>query len=287
MNQHRKPLIIYIIGRGHSGSTLLDLLLGSHPAIAGLGELKWLSEKKKSKKKARNERCACGAPSTASCQFWKSIDAKLQTMHNLKLEELDLRSTNQSKLASHNLALFESIQGTTGTRYLVDSSKSHERLNQLRSLGDAIELYPVYIVRNPCGVIFSHIRRGRGLKHWARKYRSNCHEIHSTLSGQRFHILEYEQLTSEPEKVLASLASYIGLDEQAHTLFGQKTVQHNIGGNTMRLKDSPEVAPDFKWKTELSLWQKITIKWYTKGYHLELRKLRREAMTSANQPHGR
>ena len=32
----------YIVGSGHSGSTLTDLLLGTHPEIEGLGEVKRL-----------------------------------------------------------------------------------------------------------------------------------------------------------------------------------------------------------------------------------------------------
>ena len=37
---NRPPVtIIYIAGIGHSGSTLLDVLLGSHPDICGVGEI--------------------------------------------------------------------------------------------------------------------------------------------------------------------------------------------------------------------------------------------------------
>lgn len=58
---------IYICSAGHSGSTLLDMLLGSHSRIASLGEIinlpmDW----------ATNNRCTCGSP-VRDCDLWSSV----------------------------------------------------------------------------------------------------------------------------------------------------------------------------------------------------------------------
>lgn len=58
---------IYICAAGHSGSTLLDLLLGSHSRIASLGEIDHLS-----KNLALNSPCSCGEP-VRECKFWKTV----------------------------------------------------------------------------------------------------------------------------------------------------------------------------------------------------------------------
>lgn len=58
---------IYICSAGHSGSTLLDLLIGSHPRITSLGEISHLS-----KNIALNTPCSCGSPVRA-CQFWSAV----------------------------------------------------------------------------------------------------------------------------------------------------------------------------------------------------------------------
>ena len=42
--------VIYITSRGHSGSTLLAHLLGAHPFIVGVGEIKMLSQDKDERK---------------------------------------------------------------------------------------------------------------------------------------------------------------------------------------------------------------------------------------------
>jgi hypothetical protein len=69
-----KTSCIYIAGRGHSGSTLLTLLLGRHPEIAAVGELANLSlqcyrEEGRTKWTAR---CGCGER-PFDCSIWKDI----------------------------------------------------------------------------------------------------------------------------------------------------------------------------------------------------------------------
>jgi len=58
---------IYICSAGHSGSTLLDLLIGSHSRVAPLGEIDHLS-----KNIALNTLCSCGAP-VRSCTLWRKV----------------------------------------------------------------------------------------------------------------------------------------------------------------------------------------------------------------------
>lgn len=55
---------IYICAAGHSGSTLLDLLLGSHSSVESLGEIFQLP-----KNISLNSLCSCGEP-VRSCIFW-------------------------------------------------------------------------------------------------------------------------------------------------------------------------------------------------------------------------
>ena len=58
---------VYICSTGHSGSTLLDLLLGSHSQIESLGETIHLS-----KNISLNTQCTCGEP-VRSCPVWKQV----------------------------------------------------------------------------------------------------------------------------------------------------------------------------------------------------------------------
>jgi hypothetical protein len=71
MGPKRIP-IIYILSNFHSGSTLLDLLLGSHPQIWTLGEAQELSSVLKDKQKP----CGCGHQ-VEDCEFWRRLIADI------------------------------------------------------------------------------------------------------------------------------------------------------------------------------------------------------------------
>jgi Sulfotransferase family len=65
------PIAMFICAAGHSGSTLLDLLLGSHPAAMSLGEITHLP-----KNVALNTPCTCGVP-VRDCSFWRRVLERL------------------------------------------------------------------------------------------------------------------------------------------------------------------------------------------------------------------
>ncbi len=70
-----KAQLVYISGSGHSGSTLLNFLLGGHGKISALGEAHriYLSANKSSKPHL----CYCGKP-VSDCLFWSSVSQELQ-----------------------------------------------------------------------------------------------------------------------------------------------------------------------------------------------------------------
>lgn len=71
---NNKVTCIYIAGRGHSGSTLLTLLLGRHPEIAAGGELANLSLQcyRDEKRTKWVGRCGCGKR-PFDCDIWADI----------------------------------------------------------------------------------------------------------------------------------------------------------------------------------------------------------------------
>jgi hypothetical protein len=64
--------LVYLLGPSHSGSTLLALLLGSHPEIATVGELKQTSLGD-----LERYRCSCGVEILA-CPFWSAVREDLR-----------------------------------------------------------------------------------------------------------------------------------------------------------------------------------------------------------------
>ena len=63
--------VVYLLAASHSGSTLLGLLLGSHPEICTVGELKLASMGD-----VERYRCSCGAL-LRLCPFWTTVSRDL------------------------------------------------------------------------------------------------------------------------------------------------------------------------------------------------------------------
>ena len=61
-----KVKIIYILGSGHSGTTMLEILLSHHPQAISIGEA-WVLPKRLTT--ASHVVCACGVP-FSECEFW-------------------------------------------------------------------------------------------------------------------------------------------------------------------------------------------------------------------------
>ena len=70
-SQSNKPVVAYILAASHSGSTLLAMLLASHPDVCTTGELKAQSLGDPDK-----YRCSCGAL-IRQCEFWNDIAARM------------------------------------------------------------------------------------------------------------------------------------------------------------------------------------------------------------------
>jgi hypothetical protein len=68
----RRIPLVYLLAASHSGSTLLAMLLGAHPEICSVGELKLTSLGD-----IRQYRCGCGEL-IAVCPFWSAVVARLR-----------------------------------------------------------------------------------------------------------------------------------------------------------------------------------------------------------------
>jgi len=72
---------LYICGAGHSGSTLLDMLLGSHSRIASLGEIINLPMDL-----ATNSTCTCGQK-VRECGLWSAVVREFEQRQGLDIEK--------------------------------------------------------------------------------------------------------------------------------------------------------------------------------------------------------
>jgi Sulfotransferase family len=184
--------IMHITGLGRSGSTILDIVLGTHPQIQSVGEVGnlvrtgWISRESLRgipRRKLRIPLCTCGksldVPNGGNgvelCPFWSSVRRewveragqdniepypRLQdTFERLRrwphlLRENHKPSPQFESYARLTRALFESVHAVSGKPIIVDSSKSPVRAFSLGMI-PGIDLRLVHLIRDGRGVMVS------------------------------------------------------------------------------------------------------------------------------------
>ena len=130
--------LLFIASFPHSGSTLLDLLLGAHSRIESLGEISTLGRYTAAPVDAaplgRRQQCTCGAMNIWPCDFWSNVDRTLREQTEPSLRDLDVASPDFAKFALSNTLLFEAISRFTNKKVIVDFSKSIRRLQMLMQI---------------------------------------------------------------------------------------------------------------------------------------------------------
>jgi len=253
--------VIYVVGVGHSGSTLLDLLLGSHSRIESLGEMEEFDRYMSREPSIRDARrtCTCGAR-YKECEFWRKVTGA--AMAACQCGELVLGAADQSRFEQHNYAVFRAALDVSGKDLVCDSSKNYLRLRRLLQ-SDLFDIFVVHLVRDGRAVGYSAKRKGRrpdpdkpgrrlywgSLKNWRRKNIACSRMLRDYGRSIR---LRYEDLVANPELWVSRILAGVGLDLEKGQLEFWNTVHHNIGGNHMRHLGRQEIRQDTEYLSRLS-----------------------------------
>ena len=237
--------VIYLIGMGRSGSTLLDILLDAHSKVHSLGGVRRLAHY------ARKHPCACGAPSFWECGFWSQTNATLKARNGRDLVTADVHARDDAAFQSENKAVFESAAEVAGVEFVTDNSKSVSRLRRLMAAPE-IEVIPIHVVRDARGRAQS-IRKRKGQRYLPTfSYSHRSLQLYFMLRGVTHIVVNYEKLASDPEGQLRKLMARIGLDFEPHQLSWAEQYHHNIGAaDVLHKTEGSTIRPDDGWKTAL------------------------------------
>ena len=254
--------IIYIAGLYHTGSTLIDMMLGNLPNVIGLGEIfKGLNDK-------FEDRCSCGQ-SVKNCEFWGEITKQLESETQLDLQ------------AKYNLVVEKFIDKYEEDTILVDSSKCHpfklfsskdergmQGLDYLINMPD-INIKVIHIVRDVRSWANSLlIRDSKQMKNLTFSKRLFMFIFRSAfarfiqwyLGHKRImkfleknkleHIrISYEDLAINTEDTFKSVSNFLGIEYSKSILIPSDTKSHIAVGNPMRFRDADiaKIKYDFRW----------------------------------------
>ncbi|KZR85046.1 hypothetical protein MITS9509_00377 [Synechococcus sp. MIT S9509] len=250
--QRRRLLLIR--GLGHSGTTILDLSLGAHPQLVGLGEAARILERPAPGDESRGpaqlrrelrfkRSCTCGALA-AECAVWGPI--------------LDwLPAHDERSLAEKTMRLLDGVKTHhPEARWVVDSYQDDMVLPFLED--PDLEIRIVHLTRDLRSWVHSRSRDGRrrqqwlpGLKPLLRWCRVNARQASRLdFTGRPVYRLGYEQLALDPEGSLRRLCRWLDIDFDARMLApAQHSNSHILSGNRMRFdaKQSASIRYDSSW----------------------------------------
>lgn len=268
--------VIYILGLGHSGSTLLDLILGSHSSIESVGELKDFWEYFPNARLPRKKYiCTCGLPAN-ECAYWHKVKSEAELICGKSNAEL--KFNEQEQFEKNNYCLMKAIMNISGKNIICDSSKSYFILKKLLD-SNLFDVFILHLIRDGRAVALSCKNKRERLnkqEKLLREQKQSFHEYYKQLwNWQKINIklylefqnrnnyfrLRYEDLVSDPEQYISKILQKINLEFEDNQLQFWKFKHHNIDGNRMRTKGKQEIKQDKSYLERLSTkeWRLGTI----------------------------
>jgi hypothetical protein len=215
--------VAYIASLGHSGSTILDMSLGCHPSVVGLGELTSILNLSASELEQRSEKLTCSCREDVSgCPFWsRAIQA--------------VRDNSSQAYAGKYQGLLEVFRAVYGNhQVMVDSSKDLRPLSSIRTVAD---LRVIYLIRDVRGWVYSrHSMLDRSMVRLAYSWLFRNRQIKMELERQKIPYLQvgYEEFALYPELILAKICDFLQIDFQSTMLSPDRSGSHVISGNIAR-----------------------------------------------------
>jgi hypothetical protein len=238
------------MGAGRSGSTILGVALGNCEGVVYAGELdKWLMRSGIPPLQG-SERAAFWEQVRelvdASDMFGVHAGALERSSSLLRPARLRARRRLRGRYREVSEELYRAIARVSGATHIVDSSHYPLRARELQSLS-GIELYLIFLVRDPHGVVASFgrpdVRERRFGMPTTNAYLWLTHLVALYVflrhPRQRRLLVKYEQLLADPQALLRTILDWAGSHAQIPDLARLHTGVP-IQGN--RLLRAPSVA---------------------------------------------
>jgi hypothetical protein len=254
--------VLYILGRGRGGSTILGNVLGELDGFFSAGEVRSLWDPIVSS----GGRCGCGRP-VVSCEVWsrviEGVDAhELSALQNEVVRERNLLRIIRRRKRGNYPALdafaqamgdvYRKLAAITSSRVIVDSSK-RPSYGALLHFVPGISVRYVHLVRDPRASAHSWKQRRyesatpgaevtqRGALDSTIRWNLlnlEAEVVRISESTETFARLRYEDFVAEPRATAMRLAAFVGEPADPMPFEDENSVRmginHTIAGNPSR-----------------------------------------------------
>lgn len=284
--------VFYIMGRGHSGSTVLDSLLGDNPDVRGVGEFIMGADGRFP--------CSCGEYLN-ECNFWSRVKnrfekrTKREWLYSVnKIKKIsDIKKVpiillgwlNKSEIEDINNindSIWESIFEIGGEEIIVDSSKEVSRALCLAKYRSDVNF--IHLVRDPVQVMaseMSSLNSSHGHYIYGKTFKSKYMKLPVFLISvlnwllmncicevvkkytDKVVLVRYEDLNSDYQKVIKNLGNIMEVD-MSRTIqnIDEKrkiSIDHKLAGNEMAKSGGFVFNSGNQRKYDVNKWVKYSI----------------------------
>lgn len=239
-----KKKVLFILGTAHCGSTLLALILDSHPDCFTVGEISNFPQLHKSGKSI----CSI---CKGTCNFWDEKFSK-QELNKLSLGFSNTRLNPLIPLKVERLLReavkdtvfhpYSTIAAKTSAQVIVDSTKVAQWIDaesQLPEFKQDLDAYLIHLVRDGRAIMHSYFKRERNASMtvkdfsnmWLKRIAQN-EALYEKFPADRRLKVAYEDLATHPEETVKQVCNFLNIPFKPDILKFWAFEHHIISGNS-------------------------------------------------------
>jgi hypothetical protein len=280
--------VLYVVGLGRSGSTILSNSLGQIGGYFSAGELNFIWKHNV----LQNRLCGCGR-TFRECPVWTRVMDEafggmegVDTREMMRLQASGTRTRHiplmlasrgerilkerLEKLLINYKRLYEAIGSVTGSRVIVDSSKEPAH-GYAMSLVPDLDFYVLHLIRDPRAAAYSWLKKkpqpdSEEIEHMVRFSPTKSSALWDAWNASaealwrrtpdKYLRLRYEDFVTDPRASLERTLGLVGETTEL-PLAGEREVKlgvsHTVSGNPNRFETGAvELRPDREWISKMN-----------------------------------
>lgn len=228
-----KKTIVYIISLGHSGSTLLGNVIGSHTQALHIGEIVAPLQ--------RNKSIVCQSCGDKPCPIWGSIlnrdylDSNYQDFVRYKLQGRIRRLLSKFTRKQNSSHIYDPIFAHFPNKSIVVDNSKNILWARYHDTFGTYNIKYIFLYRDLRAIWASHLRKQKvPSEDFFKKIENNIvkmRRLYSSLSPNQKHALHYESFVTSPEREVSKICKFLDIDFQSNMLRFYKSIHHTLGAN--------------------------------------------------------